>query len=454
MSEIAMENNKQAAKPLSARAVESMRPGGKDKADTGENTGLRVRCGATGIRTFFYRYTSPEGGNLVQVKIGNFPQVSLAQARLELARLKAIRKTGICPKAEAQRVQQRELDRLEEEHKQAVEAAFTLQNLVDLYLTEVIEDRMVTDSRTGARKRVSGARKKKGQDEVRRTLYGDAVKVLGERPAAEVARQDVIGMIKGILDRGANVQAGVCLRELSAAYEYAIGIGRLREDFANPALLAKSSLKVAKVRLTSVRGRRVLSDKELKLVLAWLPGSGYSPTQRNVMRFTLWTGCRTGEVCEAKWDDVDVEKATWHMRDSKNGAERYVQLPRQAIEFLRQLKLNTTVYLFPSSRTGVPIQQKSLSETKWHLKNPEMVQNRRVYRPAQLWLSTIPDWSPHDLRRTVRTGLSRLGCRSEVAEAILGHSRKGIEGTYDLHGYEPECREWLQRWADHLDTLL
>ncbi len=52
----------------------------------------------------------------------------------------------------------------------------------------------------------------------------------------------------------------------------------------------------------------------------------------------------------------------------------------------------------------------------------------------------IPDWSPHDLRRTVRTGLAKLGCPNEVGEAILGHSRSGIEGTYDLCGYESECK--------------
>nr|WP_208609969.1 hypothetical protein [Gilliamella mensalis] len=44
----------------------------------------------------------------------------------------------------------------------------------------------------------------------------------------------------------------------------------------------------------------------------------------------------------------------------------------------------------------------------------------------------IPHWSPHDLRRIVRTGLSRLQCPSEVATAVLGHSRKGIEGTYSI----------------------
>ena len=66
----------------------------------------------------------------------------------------------------------------------------------------------------------------------------------------------------------------------------------------------------------------------------------------------------------------------------------------------------------------------------------------------------VDRWTPQDLRRSVRTGLSRLQCRNEVAEAILGHARSGIEGTYDLHAYEAECREWLQIWADHLDVLI
>ncbi len=52
------------------------------------------------------------------------------------------------------------------------------------------------------------------------------------------------------------------------------------------------------------------------------------------------------------------------------------------------------------------------------------------------------------------TGLSRLLCPNEVAETVLGYSRKGIEGTYDLHRYEAKCRQWLQKWADHMDSLI
>jgi integrase len=62
--------------------------------------------------------------------------------------------------------------------------------------------------------------------------------------------------------------------------------------------------------------------------------------------------------------------------------------------------------------------------------------------------------TPHDLRHTVRTGFSRLGCPNEAAEAILGRSRSGIEGTYDLHKYEKECADWLQVWSDYIEQLI
>jgi hypothetical protein len=68
----------QSTKPITARTVEVMKPGDKDKSDTGENMGLRVTCGATGVKIFFYRYTTPFTKKLVQMKIGSFPETSLA----------------------------------------------------------------------------------------------------------------------------------------------------------------------------------------------------------------------------------------------------------------------------------------------------------------------------------------------------------------------------------------
>ncbi len=422
-------------KSLSSRTVEVMKSGDKDKADTGENAGLRVTCGATGVKTFFYRYTSPVTAKLAQVKIGNYPEVSLAEARLRLQELKQIRRQGRCPRTEA--IEQEKQEKVQE--KEAAEQAaqsFTVEDLIELYLTHYIEDRKSPNGKI-----LPGARKPKGQSETRRTLYGDAIPKLGGMSADAITRKAVVDMIMAIVQRGANVQAGNVLREFSSAYEFAIGLGYFSDEFANPALLAKSSLRQARVRLTSQRGKRVLSDIELATLLKWLPGSDYTATQKNVLRFTLWTGCRTGEVCNATWRDIDLEKQTFHIRESKTEVERYVQLPRQAVEFLTTLRLTTGDYLFPSQKTRLPIQQKQLTEQAWRMRQSDRMVD-------------LPAWTPHDLRRSVRTGLSRLQCPNEVAEAVLGHSRKGIEGTYDLHLYEAECKQWLQKWADHLDSLV
>lgn len=423
--------DKPAGKPLSSKAVEMMKPGDKNKADTGENRGLRVTCGASGIKTFFYRYTSPVTNKLSQVKIGCFPQTSLAMARMKLQELKLIRCEGRCPASELKD----EKKRLLEESQKPKTEVLTVEGLVELYLTERIEDRKTKDGRI-----IPGARKPKGQAEVRRTLYGDAVKTLGTRNAAEITRQDVINLINGIVARGAPVQAGNVLRELSLAYEFAIGLGRFDGSFANPALLAKSSLRQTRIKLTNGRGTRVLSEAELGKFLKWLPGSAYTPTIKNVLRLTLWTGCRTGEVCNMAWDDVDLEKGTIHLRETKTGVERYVQLSDQAIDFLKVLRLTSDKYLFPSQATKKPIQQKYLTENSWRLRESGQMLD-------------IPHWTPHDLRRTVRTGLSRLQCPNEVAEAVLGHTRGGVEGIYNLYKYDAECRKWLQVWADYLEEV-
>jgi hypothetical protein len=101
-------------------------------------------------------------GKLAQVKIGNFPQTSLAAARLKLNELKLLRQEGRCPASELKQ------DKLQRaiEAEQANIPELTVLGLVELYLTERIEDRKTKDGKI-----IPGARKPKGQAEVRRTLY-------------------------------------------------------------------------------------------------------------------------------------------------------------------------------------------------------------------------------------------------------------------------------------------
>ncbi len=416
---------------------------GKKLADP-HYPGLNVSKSASGKTAFFYRYRSPvpksrdDGEDyypMKQVKLGIFPEMSLAAARAEHEKLRARRNSGFCPASEKKA--EKEAAAAEISRKKAIkkQEVFTVEACIEKYLTEHIEPKLGAGG-VVIRK---GARKAKGAAEVRRILTNDPAKVLGSVPVIDVTSEMVVGLIMKVVNRGSNVVAGSVLRELMAAFDYAIGT-ELPSDYQNPCYQAKGILRRKRVRLTSEKGKRTLNDGELSALLKWLPGSRYTQTQKNILLFTLMTGCRTGEVCNALWNDVDLEAGTWHLRETKTGAERYVQLSRQAIDFLEQLTKVTGKYPFPSQKTGLPLQQKQLTEQAWRMRRDGT-------------FIDLPKWTPHDLRRTVRTGLARMGCPSAVGETVLGHALSGNEGTYNLCRYEKECREWLQKWCDHLDVL-
>ena len=66
----------------------------------------------------------------------------------------------------------------------------------------------------------------------------------------------------------------------------------------------------------------------------------------------------------------------------------------------------------------------------------------------------MPGWTLHDLRRTARSLMSRAGITSHIAERVLGHTIKGVEGTYDRHGYDPEKAHALEALAALVERIV
>ena len=60
----------------------------------------------------------------------------------------------------------------------------------------------------------------------------------------------------------------------------------------------------------------------------------------------------------------------------------------------------------------------------------------------------------HDLRRTARSLISRAGVRPDIAERVLGHAIKGVEGVYDRHSYVTEKAHALTALAGLLANIL
>jgi integrase len=182
---------------------------------------------------------------------------------------------------------------------------------------------------------------------------------------------------------------------------------------------------------------RVLSDDELVRIWNAAADDGSSPYGA-IIRLMILTGQRRGEVAGIKWDELSDNLAVWTIpgERTKNGLPHIVPLSEPARALLSEHPRQKDL-VFPGDRQTV---FSGWSKCKTRLDTTSGVSN----------------WRLHDLRRTVATGLQRLGVRLEVTEAVLNHvsgSRAGIIGIYQRHDWAFEKRTALEGWSAHVLSL-
>jgi len=395
---------------LTTLAIKRMKVG-QQLADVGENSGLRVTASAKD-RQFWYRFNHPQTKRKTALHIGYLSEMSLSEARSIFADLKRQRRAGKVPA-------QPRMDGPDAD-------AYSVSQMIADYIEEGVAKR----------------RTKKATAECLRILQRLVGDIYGGKPATALTFDDVHEIAIGQLDKGNETQCGVMLRELTGAIEHGMVRRRISLDHTDPARRVYILLKSDRsVKMTSKRRTRYLNDSEIKTFLAWLPDSGFSPRQRICLELSIQTGCRSGEAISVEWADLDLENGVWHLTKNKTDSPRDIKLSEQTRTWLFGLEMmREGRWLCGSPKRDTHIAQKTLSERMWVL--------RKEGR-----LPDLDPWTPNDLRRSVRTGLSRLGCPREVGEAVLGHAATTIVGTYDLHAYFDEAGKWLQKWNDHLDLL-
>ena len=153
--------------------------------------------------------------------------------------------------------------------------------------------------------------KQKRGGESARILRQDLLPVLGHRPPLQITRRELQDeVIRPKMAKAPRVTTQL-LSRIRCAYAHAIEQGRLPDEFLAPTLGIKGA--------PQVRRKRVLTDAELAKFLKWLPHSPYSRTVREALSLVLLTGCRSGEVVAAIWRDIDLDRAVWTIRETKNG---------------------------------------------------------------------------------------------------------------------------------------
>ncbi len=192
---------------------------------------------------------------------------------------------------------------------------------------------------------------------------------------------------------------------------------------------------------------RVLSDEELALL--WGNTNLIGPPFGPLFRLLILTGQRREEVAGMGWSELDRASASWLIPAfrTKNRKAQLVPLSASAIEVLDGMACpNGWPRMgFVFSTTGkTPVS--GFSKAKRRL--DELMK-------ADLENRFLP-WRAHDIRRTLATGLQRLGVRFEVTEAVLNHvsgARSGVAGVYQRYDWAIEKRAALDSWARHLNSL-
>lgn len=252
----------------------------------------------------------------------------------------------------------------------------------------------------------------------------------GKRDVREITKADCTAFIETLWDRQATARK---------AAEVIGKMFRWAEDRGD---IDRSPMdRVPRPKPSSAR-ERVLEDAELVLVLRAADAMQSHPYGGLVKMLAL-TGQRRGEIGGLRWDEIDLESALIEVpkERTKSGRGNVIPLSQSAIELLRSMP-RFGDYVF------------SVNGAK-PLGNHSKLKNRLDAKIVELAGANIPGWTLHDLRRTVATGLQRLGVGSDMIEVVQGRTKKlGAGQRYQRYDYLEEKRAALKAWNRHVLGLL
>jgi integrase len=364
-----------------------------------KQAGLGVRVTASGGKNYLAQYS--RGGVKRRIPLGSCAAISLAQARNAARAIMGEVAMGRDPAVE---------------RKEAAAQANRAKTLGALTLGGVLDQWSVL--------RLAHRRQSYAIEAVRaiRRAFPHCL----DQPAVALQRIEVVRVLDGLAKDGKIAMACRTAAYGRSCYQWAIKRGALE---TNPFL---------NVPLSPVAKRdRVLSDVELAAVWRATAGPG---TFDAIVRMLILTGQRRSEVGGMTWGELDDDLAVWTIpaNRAKNGVAHIVPLSPPTRQFLRGVsRQDGSRFVFPGFRG--PFNGFSKAKAALDIE------------------AGIAPWRLHDLRRTVATGLQRLGVRLEVTEAVLNHvagSRAGIVGVYQRYDYADEKRAALAAWGEGIVAMV
>jgi len=367
-----------------------------------DGRGLYLEVRPTGARLWRYRYRLSGKENLFA--IGAYPEASLADAREARDAARKLVREGVHPS------HHRKMSQLQ--------AAFRNANTFEAVAREWLAENKGAWVRASHRQR-------------ERLLERDVFPHIGALPMSQIQPSHAYAVLRRLQTRAP--QMAVIARQAFAA------ISRLAIRTSRGSIDLGYSLRDA-VKTKVTEHKQPLAQKEIPAFFEELSKYTGYPATRAAVRMLWWTLGRPTEVLGMRWEELDLDSATWTIPAyrMKMRKSHRVPLPTQAIELLIAMKsvAPASEYVFPGRA------------------NPRKPATHTILVKAFYAMGYKDRVTPHAIRVTGRTILGEQGHPRELLERQLAHREKKEIRAYDQGDRLEARRPIMQGWADYLDGLL
>lgn len=349
-----------------------------------------------------FNYRHPVTKNRINMALGSYPEVSLAQARKKTVEARELLAQGTDPKA--QRNELLEAKRAETEH--------TFENVATAWFE------LKKDSVTPAY-----------AEDIWRSLTLHVFPTMKSTPLSEVNAPMVIKLLRPIEAKGSLETVKRVSQRLNEIMTYGVNSGMI---FANPLSGIRAVFKKPKK-----ENMAALAPDELPELMMEIANASIKRTTRCLIEWQLQTMTRPSEAATTRWADIDFDKRIWTIPAERMKKRRphIIPLTEHALSLLETLKSHSghREYVFPSDR------------------NPRTHANSQTANMALKRMGFQDRLVSHGMRSMASTILNEHGWDPELIEVALAHVDKDeVRSAYNRADYIERRRPMMAWWSEHI----
>lgn len=356
-----------------------------------------------GTKSWLFNYYHPITKKRKNLSLGQYPALTLAEARKLRSSSKELLTNNTDPKEHRD-------DLLSDEK---LKMSFTLE-CIALDWFEIKKTKIAKTTSTS----------------LWRTFENHLFPSIGHRPIDKILAPEVIKTLKPLAARGSLETLHKVIGHLNEVMKHAVNTGRIHH---NPLAAISAAFSTPKVTHMAT-----IKPEELPELMKAISYSNITLVTRCLLEFQLHTMVRSSEAANASWDEIDLENMLWEIpaERMKMKVKHTVPLTQQVLELLERVKPLTgeRKYIFPADR---------------HLNQPSGSERAKKVLQSIGFKGRLV---AHGMRSLASTTLNEKGFDGDVIEAALAHQEENeVRRAYNRSQYLERRQKLMYWWSEHIE---